>query len=283
MFKTLNLNNKHLIDILGDSSLCFYDSEFIRIRQEQKDVFELIQMGIINNQKKLNIKIKHNIEIPLREQILLGINKDGYMKNGVSFAIALSSLKHFIEQYGISYIVAFAYGEDIEVLLHECNKNNIPIPSFMNNFLDISQIIKNHYNIKFDISLLNICYLFGIDKDKRFRKNSHDALADAINTGLITEYFLKNLDNNIFSKEYIEGFIFGLIKFRKFNENNIKSTRTSVLYKNRGLPLKNSLFKNSSKNIMKYMIINSIPDETKNNKMFKDGLYAALDKIIHSE
>lgn len=280
-----NENFYQIIDLLKNKSIAFYDSEFIRNKIGDREVFEIIQVGITaqvpNNDLSLNVK--HNVKIPPREQILLSINKDGYSQTGDKFELVYSKITDWIEQNNIDYIVAFSFGEDIEILKKECNNYNLSYHSCFNNFIDIFKLFKSYYNIH-DVSLKNLCYLYDIELDPRFIKKSHEALSDAINTKLFCEYFINNISNTKYSQDYIRGFIFAYFKFDSYTKKNLKTIKQKELYSlshPKSLNLnRNNLFNNLNKDIMQFILIKSIPDNQINNSSFITGFNYALKKLF---
>lgn len=279
-----NYSFEDIINILKTKKIVYYDSEFVRIKHQENEIFELIQIGMTDLKNNFEMKVKHSVKIPIREQIILGINKDGYSQNGHEFPVVFKKLNEWTQNFTFDYVVAFSHGEDLEVFKIECNKANIEYPRLIEKVIDIAKVMKSFYKLSEDLSLKNFCYLYDVDLDKRYKKKVHEALSDAFNTGLLCEYFLNNLNNKSINKDYIEGFIFALSKYNNSLEKNIKNLKQSTLCKkNSGFQVKNSLFKNSNTEMMEFMLLNSIPNEKKENEQFMLGVKKVLNKFIKNK
>lgn len=271
---------EEIITIITNKKVVFYDSEFIRINCR----FELLQIGATDLKNNFEMKVKHIKPIPIREQVLLGLDKEGYSKIGFDFPVVFEKFIEWLNKLKFDYIVAFEYHEDLAILKAECDKHNLPPPNFSEKIIDVSKLIHTYYGLTNQISLKNMCSIFDVDLDLRYKNNFHDAFADAYNTGLLCESFLNNINNSEIDKDSIEGFIYIISSYNNWLEQNVRKVKRSQLVKKcSGFQYKNSLFKNSNYEMRKFMLLNSIPNNKKENTKFMFGVNKALRKCLKGD
>ena len=261
----------------------FYDSEFIRYKKNKESIFELLQIGMENNDNVIDIKLNHYSDIPLREQILLNINKEGYKDKGISFEDANKKIENFILENNISNLVLFCHKEDLELYNNYSTKYSITKNKVFDNFIDVSYLIRNFYSLDREISLTNFCSLFDINFSDSGK--FHDAVNDAIFLKKLLIKFLENVSNSKYNKDYINGFVFCKSKINTYTINSLKMKDKVFysLYKNKYSysANKNGIFSYLDKVSMKKILVSSLPLNSSTD--FKIGFNTALEKFLNNE
>lgn len=167
---------------------------------------EIIQAGLLLVNKKGEIVEKHNYYIkPRKHKYLtdrtvefLGIDYEFIKANGITYYKFYNKFKNVINKFQPAVVV---FGKNDKLFLERSYiTNELPSLTFMTRFVNLSQLIKNYYELGEDPGLFNIYrQLCSADIDNQ----KHDALEDA----LVTYNVYKSFKEEVCSNKKLESVI----------------------------------------------------------------------------
>lgn len=194
----LNEELVHFFDSLNN--LMFLDLEMTMPSYAKTNDFvpEIIQAGIYIIDKNGKVLEKDNYyvrptkvyHINKRTSKFLHLDNKTMDKEAISYYKFYNRFKSLLKKY---HPAIMTFGKNDKLVIEKSYTiNKLPSLSYMSRFVNLSQLIKNYYELKNDPGLFHLYQTYsGIDNIQ-----THDALEDALVTYEVYKYFVKEIKKN---------------------------------------------------------------------------------------
>lgn len=186
------------------NNMLFLDLEMTMPSYNQTGSFtpEIIQAGfyLVNKNgevlKKENYYVRptKSYHINKRTAKFLSIDNKTIYKQAISYFKFYNLLKSLLKKYHPAIII---FGRNDKLVLENSyNINSLPSLAYLSRFVNLSQLIKNYYELKNDPGLFHLYELFSGHEHIQ----THDALEDAVVTHEVYKYFVQAIKENDYEK-----------------------------------------------------------------------------------
>lgn len=196
-------------ELLNESLLNFFESidnmMFLDLEmtmpsynKDENFVPEIIQAGffIVNKNGKVLLKENYYVRptkvyrINKRTSKFLHIDSKVISKEAISYYKFYNKFKMALKKYRPA-IMIFGRNDKL-VIENSYNINGLPSLAYMSRFVNLSQLIKNYFELKNDPGLFYLYEKFS----GTGHEQTHDALEDALVTYEVYKYFLEEIKQN---------------------------------------------------------------------------------------